>query len=112
MPPARAPHAQAGQSLLPEPRPPPPRGILLPPPRRGEFLGVHRELSTHSPSIQHLLAQWLLNLEHSFVSPFFVDEVIPISSNVSSLFVDSTSTAMFDSVVSKIVVGVVKSLEG
>ena len=110
MPPARTPHAQTGQSLIPEPPPPPPRGILLPPPLRGAFLGVHRELSTHFPSIQHLLTQWLLNLEHCFVSAFFVDEVITISSSSSSIFAGSTSTAMFDSVVSKIVVGVVKSL--
>ena len=61
--PPKIPHAQGGQSPPEPPLVPPPPPLNLPPdlppplPPRAALIGLHREMSTHRPSIQHPLGQ-------------------------------------------------------
>ena len=61
--PPKIPHAHTGQVPPDPPSPPPPPVLILVPPLppRAALTGLHRELSTHRPPIQHPLRHWLLN---------------------------------------------------
>ena len=102
--PPKIPHAHTDQ-VPPDPPPPPPPPVLilvppLPPPLppRAALTGLHRELSTHRPPIQHPLRHWLLNPEQPLALVLTrLVEAIPVVLNPLSRFVAVARVVTFGS---------------